>query len=136
MRKSSHKRLKNKKDPSPNLHVHINHQSFNQFNCNILREDALYQDSLSDCCIFRCLFPIVDSLPEMTLKQLAEFTGKNNSKVYLACKGIVFDVSASGNLKISNIAASIFQKSNSPPAIRKRNTKYSFLFHPRLIECN
>ena len=31
----------------------------------------------------------------MKLSELAQYNGKNNSKTYLACKGIVFDVSSS-----------------------------------------
>lgn len=49
------------------------------------------------CCWKYLFLKLVDSLPPMTLKQLSEYDGKKNSKVYLACKGIVFDVSKSGN---------------------------------------
>ncbi|KAL4475507.1 hypothetical protein ABPG72_013331 [Tetrahymena utriculariae] len=39
--------------------------------------------------------PELDTLPTMTLQELSKFDGKQNKKVYLACKGLVFDVSES-----------------------------------------
>jgi len=50
----------------------------------------------------------------MTLTQLSEYNGKKKPQVYLACKGIVFDVSASGKQrKIVEIVERFYYVVNS-----------------------